>query len=250
MGLYAQAYKLLLLPINQINGPITSVALPALSSLQSEPEKYRRYYYKAILLITTLGMPIVGFMFASADKVILLILGQQWLGAVPIFRFLMPAAFMGTFNVATGWVYQSLGRTDRQFHSGIVISIINVLIFLISVRWGAIGVAAAYGLSRPIILLPLLIHCYSKTPLRLIELLVTLSKPGLASIGAAAIVTGINQLLYKDIYVGVSLLINLVLYGLFYFAIWIILPNGKNTLFEIMHMLKDIKVRKNKNNNL
>lgn len=68
-------------------------------------------------------MPIVGFMFASADKVILLMLGEQWLGVVPIFQFLMPAAFIGTFNVAAGWVYQSLGRTDRQFRIGMVMAI-------------------------------------------------------------------------------------------------------------------------------
>ncbi|MBF2016561.1 MAG: lipopolysaccharide biosynthesis protein [Rivularia sp. T60_A2020_040] len=241
LGLYAQAYKLLLLPINQINGPITSVALPALSSLQSEPEKYRRYYYKAILFITTIGMPIIAFMFASADKVILLILGKQWLGAVPIFRFLMPAAFIGTFNVATGWAYASLGRTDRQFHSGIVISTINVVIFMISVRWGAIGVAAAYGLSQPILLVPLLMHCYSKTPLRLSELLVALSKPSSASIGAAALLIGINWLIPGEINLVISLFIDLVLYGLLYIGIWMIIPEGRHTFLEILKTINNLK---------
>ncbi len=50
LGLYAKAYQLVLLPIEQINSPVNSVALPTLSSLQSEPEKYSKYYYKAILL--------------------------------------------------------------------------------------------------------------------------------------------------------------------------------------------------------
>jgi O-antigen/teichoic acid export membrane protein len=238
LGLYAQAYKLLLLPINQINSPITSVALPALSSLQSEPEKYRRYYYKAILLITTVGMPIVGFMFVSADKIILLILGEQWLGAVPIFRFLMPAAFMGTFNVATGWAYTSLGRSDRQFHAGIVTSTINILIFIVSIQWGAIGVAAAYGLSRPILVLPLLIHCYSQTPLTLKELLITLSKPALASIGAAFLIIVIHPLSPSGMNVVISLSIDLLLYSLLYVGIWIILPDGKLTLLNIFRTIK------------
>ncbi len=241
LGLYAQAYKLLLLPITQINTPITSVALPALSSLQSEPEKYCRYYYKAILLITTIGMPIVGFMFASADKVILLILGKQWLDAVPIFRFLMPAAFMGTFNVATGWAYTSLGRADRQFHSGIVTSTINVLIFLISVRWGAIGVAAAFGLSRPIIFVPTIIYCYKGTQLRFINLASTLFQPALASFGAAVTLIGINYLLTPDLNLPISLLLDLLLYTLFYFAIWIVLPNGRNTLSDMYEMTKTLK---------
>ena len=247
LGLYAQAYKLLLLPIQHINTPITKVALPALSSLQTEPDKYRRYYYKAILLITTLGMPIVGFMFASADKVILLMLGKQWLGAVPLFRFLIPAAFIGTFNVAMGWVYQSLGRTDRQFRWGIVTSTINVIIFLVSVRWGAIGVAAAFGLSRPIILVPTIIYCYKGTQLRLIDLASTLFRPALASIGAAVGVVGINYLLPTEINLVISLFIDLSLYTLFYFVIWIVLPNGRTTLFEILQTLKALKEKPKKN---
>jgi len=241
LGLYAQAYKLLLLPINQINGPITSVALPALSSLQSEPEKYRRYYYKAILLITTIGMPIVAFMFASADKVILLILGKQWLGAVPIFRFLMPAAFMGTFNVVTGWTYTSLGRTDRQFRWGIISSVINVVIFLISVRWGAVGVALVYGLSRPIMFVPGIIYCYKGTILTLTELLTTLYRPALASISASLVIIGINLLLSTNINVGISLFIDFLLYSSLYLTIWMLFPNGKYILFDMLNIAKSLK---------
>lgn len=241
LGLYAKAYQLVLLPIQQINNPVNSVALPALSSLQNEPEKYCRYYYKAILLITTLGMPIVGFMFASADKVILLMLGQQWLGVVPLFQFLMPAAFIGTFNVATGWVYQSLGRTDRQFRIGIVTSTLNSIIFLISVRWGAIGVAAAYGLSQPLLLLFTIIYCYQGTPLKVFDLMKTLFKPTFASIGAAIAIMGISGLLNISINTVLSLFIDIVLYTFIYFGIWILLPNGKSTLFEILQITKNLK---------
>ncbi len=241
LGLYAKAYQILLLPIQQISNPINSVALSALSSLQNEPEKYRRYYYKAILLITTIGMPIVGFMFASADKVILLMLGQQWLGAVSIFRFLMPAAFIGTFNVATAWVYESLGRTDRQFRAGIVTSSISVITFMISVRWGVIAVAAAFGLSQLIVIFPRVVYCYKGTSLRLIDLLTTLSRPALASIGAAVGMIGINYLLEPDLNVIISLVIDLVLYTLLYLGIWIVLPDGRHTLFEILQMTKTLR---------
>ncbi|MBE9213111.1 lipopolysaccharide biosynthesis protein [Plectonema cf. radiosum LEGE 06105] len=248
LGLYAQAYKLLLLPINQINAPISTVALPALSSLQSEPEKYRRYYYKAILLITTIGMPIVAFMFASADKVILLTLGKQWLEAVPIFRSLMPAAFIGTFNVADGWVYQSLGRTDRQFLWGIVSSIINVIVFIISIRWGAIGVARGYSLYLILQFLPRFFYCYRGTQLRNIDLISTLLRPVLASLGAAAVIIIItNQLISINTNLIIGLFIDWLLYCLAYFGIWIVLPNGKTTLLEMFQFTKVFK-RKTREN--
>lgn len=241
LGFYAKAYQLVLLPIGQINAPVTSVALPALSSLQTEPEKYRRYYYKAILLITTLGMPIVCFMFVSADKVILLMLGQQWLGVALIFQFLMPAALNATIGVGMGWVYQSLGMVDRQLRWGIVSSILNVVLFAIGVRWGAIGVAAAYGLSRPIFLVAGFIYCYKGTPLRFTELARTLFQPAFASIGAAVALMGINKLLPAEMNDVIALLIDFVLYSLLYFVIWIVLPNGRSTLFEMLQITKTLR---------
>jgi len=242
LGLYAQAYKLVLLPINQINAPITSVALPALSSLQSEPEKYSKFFYKAILSISTLGMPMLGFLLACADKVILTLLGQQWLGAVIIFQFLMPAALNATIGVGMGWVYQSLGMVDRQLRWGIVSSILNVILFVIGVRWGAIGVAAAYGLSRPFFLVAGFAYCFKGTPLRLKELAKTLFQPAFASIGAAVVLIGINKLFLAGINNDViALLIDFIFYCLLYFGIWIVLPNGRSTLFEMLQIAKTLK---------
>ena len=242
LGLYAQAYKLLLLPIQQINNPITSVALPTLSSLQTDTVRYSRYYYKAILLITTLGMPIVGFMFATADKMILLILGQQWLGAVPIFRLLAPAAFVGTFNVAGGWVYQSLGRTERQFRIGTVTAIIISTIFVVSVNWGIEGVATAYGTTTPILTATSIMYSYHNTPLQFRQFVITIFRPGFASITASIAIICLNYFVlsaYNNLLP--SLFIDFAVYGALYLIFWLSLPGGKQTLQEILSVFKVIK---------
>ena len=243
LGLYAKAYQLLLLPIQQINTPLTSVALPTLSCLQTQPEQYRRYYYKALLSLTTVGMPLVAFIFATAEQIILLLLGSEWLEVVPIFRWLMPAAFMGTFNVAGGWVYQSLGRTDRQFRIGVVMSAIDISIFFISLPWGALGVAAAYGFSRPLMWIPRMLYCFRGTPIKLTELIATLSYPAIASLSAAALLMGSDRLsiLPAEIDLLWSLLLNFLLYTLFYLVIWLILPRGRQILWEMLQMLQELK---------
>jgi O-antigen/teichoic acid export membrane protein len=243
LGLYAKAYQLLLLPIQQINGPMTSVAIPALSSLQANPEKYRQFYAKAILSIATLSMPIMAFLFASADNLILLMLGPEWAGATILFRLLMPAAFVGTFYVATGWVYQSLGRPDRQLRIGLVNSTITSILFLISVRWGAVGVATAFGISQPILYIPAVIYCYKGTPLRVIDLIKTLYRPALAAIGASIVLVGIQTFLISIF--NLSLIsrfaLDCVLYTFLYLGIWLLLPNGKSTLLGIFKTFMDLK---------
>ena len=247
LALYAQAYRLLLLPIKQINGPIHSVALPTLCSLQNEPKQYRRYYYKAILLITTLGMPIVAFMFASADDLILLILGKQWIEAATIFKLLMPAAFIGTFNVAEGWVYQSLGHTDRQLRIGMVMTLIDIAIFFMSVNWGATGVALGYGMSQPILVVISLNYCYRGTHLNFQDFLRSIFRPAIASISAAiALMASKHFFLTLDFNLFLRLLIDFCLYGSLYFGLWSILPGGKKNLREIVDIMQAVKQKPNR----
>jgi O-antigen/teichoic acid export membrane protein len=239
LGLYAKAYQLLMLPIQQFTSPIAGVALPALSRLKDEPDRYRTYYYKAVLSIATLGMPLVAFMCISADKIILAILGQQWLATVSIFRFLAPAAFLGTFTW-TGWIYQSQGRTERLLQWGIISSTVDSIAFAIGVRWGVIGVAAAFSLSQLILLVPTFTYCFKGTSLQLTKLAVTLSRPAFASIVAAVTVIGIEPLLSINSNAQVGLLLDCVFYGLFYFSIWMVIPGGKHTLLEMLRIVRNL----------
>jgi hypothetical protein len=160
----------------------------------------------------------------------------------------MPAAFVGTFYVATGWVYQSLGRPDRQLRIGLVNSIITSILFLISVRWGAVGVATAFGISQPILYVPAVIYCYQGTPLRGKDLVKTLSRPAIASIGAAIILIGMQTIFLNQLKLILisAFALDCLLYALIYFGIWMILPNGKATIFEVFNMFKSLKKRKSK----
>lgn len=241
LGLYARAYQLLYLPILQINTPISAVALPALSRLQNDPKRYCAYYYKAILLIVTFGMPLVGLLFVSADTAILTLLGPKWMDTVSIFRALSLATFIGTFSVATGWVYISLGQTARQLRWVVFTAPVTVMIFFISIPWGALGVATAFSLSQPIIQLLSIIYCYRGTPLRLIDLAKTLARPAVASISAGIALFGVHQLFPTGLNAVISLLIDCVLYGLFYLIVWMVLPNGRQTLLEILQLTKEFR---------
>jgi O-antigen/teichoic acid export membrane protein len=245
LGLYAKAYQLVLLPVQQINAPISSVVLPVLSRLKDEPQRYKKYYYKAVLLIATIGMPIVFFLMATIDQVILLVLGEQWLEVIPIFRFLMPAAFNSTIAVGLGWVCQSLNKADRFFLWGIISSIMNIVSFIIGIRWGAIGVAAAYGASQPIQLVAGFIYCFKGTPLSPRELAHNLSKPFLASLGALSIIIASNHFhLLNRLSMLTAFLTNSIVFALFYLGIWLILPNGRTMIIEILSLLKSMGAQK------
>ncbi len=233
LGLYATAYKLLLLPIQQINAPISSVALPALSKLQNEPEQFSRYYFKSIAILTFVSMPIVGFTASSIDLIIRITLGNEWLEAVPIFQLLLPAAYIGTFNVAAGWVFVCLGKVKEQMKLGILSSGLTAILFAISVHWGATAVAAVYGLSRPLFMFVTLAYAYQGTNLSLQTLFKSIQGSFLASLLTAAIVFISREIILSDLNDFSLLILSAIFYALLYFLLWMLFPKGRKFVFSI-----------------
>ncbi len=144
LGLYTKAYSLLMLPLQQINAPISAVAVPTLSRLQDDPKRYRTYYLKTIRLITSLTMPGMMFLIVMADEVILLLLGPQWSETSRIFMVLGISGLMQPVANSTGWLFISQGRTREMFRWGFIGSGKTVLAILAGLPWGAFGVAVSY----------------------------------------------------------------------------------------------------------
>ena len=243
VGLYSKAYGLLMLPIRQVNGPLTAVAIPALSSLQNNPDEYRRYYVKAIAILAFLSMPLIVFVLCSAKDVVLLILGQQWVNSIPIFMALAPAALLGSLNVVTGWVFVPLGRTNRQLRCCLFGSIVTITAFFVGLRWGALGVAVAFSIALLIARLPQIIYAYHGTPLRLSNLGSVLWRPALACLIAAAVVINIDvNVLVANLFL--KLLVQGIIFISCYGCVWLIVPDGRDFLREIVDLAKIFLVSK------
>ena len=169
LGLYSKAYGLLMLPLRQIKGPISAVAVPVLSRLQNEPERYRRYYYRAISTIAFITMPLVAMLAALSDEIIRIVLGNQWTDAAIIFKILALSAFFQPVVSTTGWVYISLGQTKRMMYVGLIKTPIIIACFIIGLPWGPVGVAASYTACGIFVLLvPSLLLAFRYSPVNLI----------------------------------------------------------------------------------
>lgn len=246
LGLYGRAYQLLMLPILQISMPFSKVAIPALSRLQDEPEKYRAYYRKAVMLLAALGMPLVVFLFVTADETILMFLGPRWGQAVPIFRVLGPAAFFGTFNMATGWVYTSRGDSHRQLRWGMLTAAITVTAFFIAVPHGPVAVGAAFSIVYCCLTMgyPAFVYCFRGTPLRVSDMVAAIWRPAVTSLAAGAVVFALLPELRGHGPVAVSLVIEGFSYAIACLTAWIILPGGLDFIRGVMSLAGHLKFRR------
>lgn len=179
VGIYANASRLILVPTTQLNKPLTSVAIPVLSRLQHEPERFRAFYSRGVEAVVMFLAPICLVAFVSAEHIVLLFLGDQWVDSIPVFQALAPAALVASTNVVTSWVYVPLGRTARQFRWQVFRSVCTVIAYFLGLQWGVVGVAVAYSILSIVIRVPAIIYCMHGTFLRLRDVVSALWRIGI-----------------------------------------------------------------------
>ena len=155
LGFYGRAYSLLLLPLTQINGPLTRVALPVLSSLQDDPERYRRYIYNALMVISYASLTVFAIGAAVADPLIHIFLGPGWSESVPIFQLLAIGGVAQSLDTARTWLYISLRRTGRQLIYVLCTRPIVIASFVVGMLWGGVnGLVLLSGVIMLVLLVP------------------------------------------------------------------------------------------------
>ena len=170
-------------------------------------------------------------------------LGRKWLPVVGMFEALGLAAFFGTFNIANGWVYSSLGHTARQLRQQIVTTPITVLGFFIGLPWGALGVATSFSATRALLALPQLYYCYQGTPVNLRDTLTTLARPAFASISAGVSVWALH-LLFRTGWPLSQVVVDGVAFGIVYLLLWLVMPGGRTYLRQFGSVLSELRSRR------
>jgi len=234
LGLYVKSYSLLLLPVTRIRVPASAVVIPALSRLQDDPLRFRRFFLAAITIVVAIGMPLVVFMFVLAPDVILFVLGPQWQGSVILFQVLAPAAFVETFNTVGSWTCMPFGRSARLVRWQIFATAVMATSFLVGARWGVLGVAWAVSLSTVALRAPSIVYLLRESPVRPIDLLEALARPAGASLIAGAILYALRSSLLQPLNGFPLLGIAVPVFGVLYLSLWMLLPGGRRVIAELL----------------
>jgi O-antigen/teichoic acid export membrane protein len=237
LGIYSKAYGLLMVPIQQINAPLNGVILPALSRLQDQPEQFRNYYNKAISSLSFITVPIIAFAFADADQIVLVLLGPQWVGAADIFRWLAPAALVGTINLAPTWLLTARGKTDQQLKWAYLTTPILIAGFAVGLIWGPIGVAASFSLTYAVCFVFFMMSSCRNSPVRFADVVAAV----LPATGASLVATGavfVAQYLMKLQVHWAALVINALIFSIVYVLACTLSLSGREQLRSIVRLLR------------
>jgi O-antigen/teichoic acid export membrane protein len=158
VGLYSRASILLIRPLEQFTIPINAVLIPALSRLQTHPDRYRRTFlrvYEAMALISFLS---TGLLLALARPLTLVVLGPKWEQAAPIFAGFSIAALCIPLGGASTWLFQTQGRGKDWLFAISLGSCITVASFVVGLPFGPVGLAVSYSLAGLFIGVPTIFY--------------------------------------------------------------------------------------------
>ena len=146
LGFYDKAYRLMLMPIQNLTFVITPVLHPVLSEYQNDKKVIYNAYFKIVKLLAIIGFPLSVFLYYNAFEIVNILYGPQWGQSIPVFKLLALSVGIQIVLSSTGSIFQATNRTDLLFYSGFLSTILMLSGILYGVFIGKSLVSVGLGI--------------------------------------------------------------------------------------------------------
>ena len=136
LGYYTRADEFRKIPSQNLNGIIGRVSYPALSSIQDEPAKLKSAYKKLIQTTMYITFVLMIGLAATSEKIILVLIGEQWLPAVPYLQLLCFVGMLYPLHALNLNMLKVKGRTDIYLRLEVIKKILAVPTIIIGILFG------------------------------------------------------------------------------------------------------------------
>jgi lipopolysaccharide exporter len=154
LGTFSVSYELASLPSTELVAPINRAVFPAYAKLAAESRQALSQEYLSVIgLIMLLAVPAVLGVAASAPLLIPVVLGQNWLDAIPVVTVLALFGFTNLVQTNAQAAYVALGRADVPAKMNIFHVAIQILALVPLTRsFGVTGAAFAYLVTATVMI--------------------------------------------------------------------------------------------------
>ncbi|ETI69198.1 lipopolysaccharide biosynthesis protein [Neobacillus vireti] len=147
LGVYNRGEQFPKLIVNNINGPIQSVMLPALSSQQHNKVKVKNMVRRSITTCSFIVFPSMVGLAVIAEPLTKILLTEKWLPSVPFLVIFSASYALWPIHTANLQAINALGRSDIFLKLEIAKKIIGLIVLLASLPFGVYAIALGSLLS-------------------------------------------------------------------------------------------------------
>jgi O-antigen/teichoic acid export membrane protein len=243
LGVYRQAQNLTFTPVEQLNGPVSSIAQSGLSSLQSDPDRYRRYYQRVVGFVALVTMPLGVFAVVYHEEITLLVLGDKWLSAAPFLGVFAVAVAIRPTIATTAIILVTLGRSKVMLGLALAHSLVLILLLAAGLPWGPLGIAVAH-VATSVVTIPLkLYYSFRGSPVTLGSFwsAIWMSLVSSVFMGVSLFVLCLTFPIAHSL---PSLLVGCAIGATTYLLPWLLFPSGRAELWLILQDVQNAMLRR------
>lgn len=141
LGHYNRGKQFPELIINNIDGSIQSVMMPALSSYQDDLTRVKYLVKKSISMSSFIVLPIMTGLAVIAEPMVRIVLTDKWISAVPFIQIYCVILSLRPVHTANVQAINSLGRSDIFLKIEIIRTITGFLVLWVSLPFGVFAIA-------------------------------------------------------------------------------------------------------------
>jgi len=239
LGLYNRTFAIASIPATQAFPPVLSVLRPALFRVAKDKQKLKFVSISIMSKVAWVTTMISLVIFLAADWIVLIMLGEKWLEAVPILKILAMFMFASPITSLTGIMLMAVGNAKALFRWQIISFLLLLLFLVFGSFWGGYGILYSALVSLLLVRLPLFfIYASFFQPVKSIQLFGTLAYPLiLALITIATIKLLENYISINSLILGVLFYVIFVV--IFYVSISFLIKKTREDLLEMFNALKN-----------
>lgn len=195
LGLYTTALFLSQIFVTKVVPPLNEVAFSAYARVQDDRAAFAAGFLKSVRLVMLLALPFSLGLAAVAEPAVRTVLGEKWLAAAPLVRWLSLAMPFMTLHVLFAPATNAVGRPGIATCTALLGAVLLPTCFAIGARYGTTGLAAGWLAGFPLLTAVAAAWALPVIGLSVRELGATLAPPTLAALAMALSVIGLNQAL-------------------------------------------------------
>jgi O-antigen/teichoic acid export membrane protein len=143
VGIYNRAFMLVYLPVHNMTTSIARVLLPAFSTLQNDRPRLRQAYLTILSLTSYVVVPTCVGIATSAAPLVQVMLGDQWLEAIPIIKIVAFIVGLNMLSTFGGILFESLADLNFKLVLQGSYVVIQALLMIYASRFGLVGLTSA-----------------------------------------------------------------------------------------------------------
>lgn len=147
LGYYNRGRQIPSVIVNNINGSIQAVMLPALSNKQDNLNTVKTMLRRSISTSSFIIFPLMFGIMASAESLIIVLLTEKWLLTVPFLQIFAMTYLFRPIQITNLQVIIALGRSDIALNLQIIKNIIGMVLLLLTFSQGVLAIAVAGMIS-------------------------------------------------------------------------------------------------------